>query len=180
MCSASSDAAVPAAQEHILTLMRERHRIAENQADDFNIQTPDEQIKMREEAARTMATMLAGIAAVSLIVGGVGIMNIMLVSVAERTREIGIRMAIGARTWDVRLQFLAEALVLGIVGGAAGVALGYVAAQVLAGTYEYAVAISPNTIAIAVGVATTTGLVFGYYPAHHASSLDPIDALRAD
>lgn len=180
MCSASSDVAVPAAQEHIVTLMRDRHRIGEGQADDFNIQTPDEQIKLREDAARSMATMLAGVAAVSLVVGGVGIMNIMLVSVAERTREIGIRLAIGARERDVRIQFLAEALALGVVGGAAGVALGYGASSVLEKVYGYAMAISTNTVGIAVGVATATGLVFGYYPARNASSLDPIEALRAD
>jgi putative ABC transport system permease protein len=180
MCSASSDAAVPTAQGHILTLMRERHRIGEGQADDFNIQTPDEQIKMREDAARTMATMLAGIAAVSLVVGGIGIMNIMLVSVAERTREIGIRLAIGAREGDVRIQFLVEALLLGVVGGVAGIALGFAAAQVLGDAYDYAVVISADTVAVAVGVATATGLIFGYYPAHHASTLDPIEALRAD
>jgi putative ABC transport system permease protein len=124
--------------------------------------------------------MLAGIAAVSLVVGGVGIMNIMLVSVAERTREIGLRLAIGAREGDVRTQFLVEALLLGVVGGVAGVTLGWGAAQILANVYDYDVSISPNTVAVAVGVATATGLVFGYYPARHASTLDPIEALRAD
>ncbi len=180
MCSASSDAAVPLAQEKIAALMRDRHRIASGQTDDFNIQTPDEQIKLREDAARTMAMMLAGIAAVSLVVGGVGIMNIMLVSVAERTREIGLRLAVGARQGDVRVQFLAEALVLGVVGGAAGVTVGWASAQVLSNAYGYAVIISTNTIAVAVSVAMMTGLVFGYYPARYASNLDPIEALRSE
>jgi putative ABC transport system permease protein len=180
MCSAKSDADVPVAQEGIATLMRDRHRITAGRADDFNIQTPDDQIRLREQTANTMAAMLAGIAAVSLVVGGVGIMNIMLVSVAERTREIGLRLAIGAREGDVRVQFLAEALVLGIVGGAAGVAVGWGAARILANVYGYAVIISTDTILVAVGVATATGLVFGYYPARHASSLDPIEALRSE
>ena len=180
MCSASSDAVIPLAQEHIKTVMRERHRIAEGQNDDFSIQTPDEQIRLREDAARTMGAMLAGIAAVSLVVGGIGIMNIMLVSVAERTREIGLRIAIGARGRDVQLQFLAEALVLGVVGGALGVALGLGASQVLEESYGYALLMSPRTIAVAVSVASVTGLVFGYFPARHAASLDPIDALRSE
>jgi putative ABC transport system permease protein len=180
MCSARSDAAIPLAQEHITALIRDRHRIGPGQNDDFSIQTPDEQIRIREESARTMGTMLAGIAAVSLVVGGIGIMNIMLVSVAERTREIGLRMAIGAREVDVQTQFLAEALVLGVVGGALGVALGWGASRVLQETYGYPLLISSRTVAVAVSVASATGLVFGYFPARHAASLDPIDALRSE
>ena len=180
MCSASSDALIPMAQEHIKTLIRDRHRIGEGQNDDFNIQTPDEAIRMREDTANTLGSMLAGIAAVSLLVGGIGIMNIMLVSVAERTREIGLRMAIGAREMDVQFQFLAEAVVLGIVGGAAGVGLGLGAAHMLEQSYGYPLMISPRTIAISVAVASATGLVFGFFPARHAAKLDPIEALRSE
>jgi putative ABC transport system permease protein len=180
MCSATSDAAVPAAQEHITTLMRDLHHIAPGQPDDFNIQTPDEQIRLREESARSMEAMLAGIAAVSLVVGGVGIMNIMLVSVAERTREIGLRLAIGAREHDVRVQFLLEALLLGLFGGAAGIVLGLVGSQLLADSLGWPVIVSTNTIVTAVAFAAGVGLVAGYYPARHAASLDPIEALRAE
>jgi putative ABC transport system permease protein len=180
MCSARSDADVPLAQEHIITLMRDRHRIAEGQPDDFNIQTPDEQIRAREDAARTMGTMLAGIAAVSLVVGGVGIMNIMLVSVAERTREIGLRLAIGARERDVGGQFLVEALLLGLFGGGAGILVGAIGSTILADGFGWPILVSTNTIVTAVTFSAGVGLVFGYYPARHAASLDPIEALRAE
>jgi putative ABC transport system permease protein len=124
--------------------------------------------------------MLSAIASVSLLVGGIGVMNIMLVSVAERTREIGLRIAIGAREHDVQFQFLAEALILGLVGGAAGVLLGAGAAQVFANAYGWPMVISPKTIAVAVAFASGVGLIFGYYPARHAASLDPIEALRIE
>jgi putative ABC transport system permease protein len=180
MCSASSDAVVPIAKEHIIDLMRIRHRIFEGQADDFNIRSPDEQIKTREEAAKAMGFMLAGIASVSLIVGGVGVMNIMLVSVTERTREIGLRLAIGARPRDVQRQFLAEATVLGLLGGAMGVAVGLIGAQLVTESLGWPVTVSLSTIVIAVGFALGVGVIFGYYPARHAASLDPIEALRAE
>lgn len=180
MCSASSDATVPVVQQGIISLMRARHRIGSDDTDDFSIQTPDERIRLREDTANTMAAMLAGIAAVSLLVGGVGVMNIMLVSVAERTREIGLRLAVGARERDVRVQFLAEAMLLGVAGGAAGVGVGWAASQVLADAYGYPMLISPNTIVVAVAVATLTALVFGSYPARHASGMDPIEALRSE
>jgi putative ABC transport system permease protein len=180
MCSAASDAQVPLAQQHILDLMRDRHRIQDGQADDFNIQTPDDQIRQREDAAKTMEFMLAGIASVSLLVGGVGIMNIMLVSVAERTREIGLRMAIGAQEADVRLQFLAEAVLLGLLGGAFGILTGWFSARILTESFGWPMAISTNTIVVAVAFASGVGLVFGYFPARHAASLDPIEALRAE
>jgi putative ABC transport system permease protein len=178
LCSATSERAIPVAREHITDLLRDRHHISPGQPDDFNLPAPDESIKAREEAARTMGLMLASIAAVSLLVGGVGVMNIMLVSVTERTREIGLRMAIGARQSDVRSQFITEAVVLSLAGGALGVAAGLVASRVLADTMGWPALVSPNTILIATAFSTATGLIFGYYPARRASALDPIEALR--
>jgi putative ABC transport system permease protein len=180
MCSATSDVTIGDAQEQIVALMRDRHRIGEGQADDFNIQKPDEQIRLREETAQTMGAMLAGIAAISLVVGGVGIMNIMLVSVAERTREIGLRMAIGARGWDVSTQFLIEALLLGLFGGGAGILAGLTGSAVMQGVFGWPMSVSTNTIVTAVTFASSVGLIFGYYPARHAASLDPIEALRSE
>jgi putative ABC transport system permease protein len=180
MCSASSTAAIKPAKEHITALLHVRHHIGEDQADDFNLRAPDESIKLQEDAAHTMAMMLASVASVSLLVGGVGVMNIMLVSVAERTREIGLRMAIGAREDVVRAQFLTEALLLGLAGGAAGVGLGVVAARVFANSLGWPMVISTNTIIVAVCFSSGVGIIFGYYPASRAAGLDPIEALRAD
>jgi putative ABC transport system permease protein len=128
----------------------------------------------------TMTLMLGSIAAVSLLVGGIGIMNIMLVSVAERTREIGVRLAVGARMRDIRRQFLAEALSLGSFGGMFGVATGVITIEVVRQTLNWPMALSLETVAIAVGFAMAAGLVFGYYPAIAAARLDPIDALRTE
>jgi putative ABC transport system permease protein len=180
MCSAATAAAIKPAQEQIATLLRLRHRIGEGQPDDFNIRAPEDSIKLQEDTAGTLEVMLAAVASVSLLVGGVGIMNIMLVSVAERTREIGLRMAIGARERDVRRQFLTEALVLGLAGGAFGVVVGLTSSRLFAENYGWPMVISTNTIAIAVAFSSAVGLVFGYYPARHAASLDPIEALRAE
>jgi putative ABC transport system permease protein len=180
MCSAVTAAAIKPAQERIADLLRLRHRIADGQPDDFNIRAPEDSIKLQEDTAGTLEVMLAAVASVSLMVGGVGIMNIMLVSVAERTREIGLRMAIGARERDVRRQFLTEALMLGLAGGACGVVVGLVSARLFAENYGWPMVISTNTIAIAVAFSSAVGLVFGYYPARHAASLDPIEALRAE
>jgi putative ABC transport system permease protein len=178
LCSASSEAAIPLARDHITDLMRARHRIGDGQPDDFNLPAPDESIKTREEAARTMGVMLGSIAAVSLLVGGVGVMNIMLVSVTERTREIGLRMAIGARERDIRRQFIIESIVLSLVGGALGIGVGLVTSRVLADAAGWPALVSTETIITATAFSTATGLIFGYYPARRASALDPIEALR--
>ena len=180
MCSATSPEAIKPAQDKIAQLLRIRHRLREDQPDDFNIRAPDDAIRLQEDSARTMEIMLSAIASVSLLVGGIGVMNIMLVSVAERTREIGLRMAMGAREHDVQVQFLVEALILGLVGGAAGVVLGAAASRVFAEAYGWPMVISPKTIAVAVTFASGVGLIFGYYPARHAASLDPIEALRIE
>ena len=180
MCSATTPAAIKPAQDRISDLLRLRHALREDQPDDFNIRAPEDSIKLQEDSARTMEMMLSAIASVSLLVGGIGVMNIMLVSVAERTREIGLRMAIGAREGDVQAQFLVEALVLGLVGGAAGVIVGVAASQVFANAYGWPMVVSPKTIVVAVAFASSVGLVFGYYPARHAASLDPIEALRVE
>jgi putative ABC transport system permease protein len=178
LCSASSEASIPTARDQITDLLRDRHHIVGDMAEDFNLPAPDDSIKMREDAAHTMGAMLGSIAGVSLLVGGVGVMNIMLVSVTERTREIGLRMAVGARERDIRRQFIAEAVVLSLVGGGAGIAGGLVASRTLANALGWPTLVSFDTIIVATAFSTATGLVFGYYPARRASALDPIDALR--
>jgi putative ABC transport system permease protein len=180
MCSATAAALIPPAQQDIAALLRIRHQIPDGAPDDFNLRAPDDALKLQEDSARTLGLMLSAIASVSLIVGGVGVMNIMLVSVTERTHEIGIRMAIGARAGDVRVQFLIEAFLLGLAGGAMGVALGLGGSQVCARMYAWPMITSPAAIVVAVVFASGVGLVFGYYPARHASSLDPIEALRVE
>ncbi len=152
--------------------------LASHGEEDFTVQTQDDIVALRTETASTMTNLLAGIAAVSLVVGGIGIMNIMLVSVTERTREIGLRLAIGARGFDVLLQFLIEAIVISIAGGAVGIALGYLMAEFLR-RYQGMAAIVPiDAVAIAVLFSAAVGIFFGFYPARKAASLDPIEALR--
>ena len=180
MCSASTNAAIPGARESIADLLRARHRIREDMPDDFNLRTPEDSLRLQSDTADTMEAFLSAVASVSLLVGGVGVMNIMLVSVTERTREIGLRMALGAREHDVRVQFLAEAATLGAVGGLFGVGVGVLASNGISQAYDWPMAISPPTIVWAVGFAAGVGLIFGYYPARHAASLDPIEALRIE
>jgi putative ABC transport system permease protein len=178
MVSAVSSDATTRAQNQIATLLRDRHHIPIGADDDFSIRNLTEMASAQQEGVKTLTTLLASIAAVSLIVGGIGIMNIMLVSVTERTREIGIRMAVGARPRDVLSQFLVEALALSIAGGIIGILLGLLAANRLAANFGWPILIRVDVILIAVGFSGLVGVVFGLYPAQKASRLDPIDALR--
>jgi putative ABC transport system permease protein len=155
-----------------------RHKIQGGDPDDFMVRTMEEMASVRKEATQTMTALLASIAGVSLLVGGIGIMNIMLVSVTERTREIGIRRALGARAGDVLRQFLVEAMALSVIGGLAGIALGAAASGVIAQMLKWSTSISPASIALSFAVAAGVGVFFGYYPARQASRLDPIESLR--
>jgi putative ABC transport system permease protein len=168
------------AQTQVTTLLRTRHHLEPDEPQDFQIQQPVQFLQMRAQAARTLTAMLTAIGAVSLVVGGVGIMNIMLVSVTERRREIGVRMAIGARVRDIRWQFLAEAAALGLVGGVVGVALGWAGATILSTQFDWPTIVSADVVALAAASAIGSGLAFGYLPAHRASRLDPIEAIRME
>ena len=162
----------------IAVLLRTRHKIAPGEDDDFIIRTLEEVADIRTQATETLTTLLAGIAGVSLIVGGIGIMNIMLVSVTERTREIGLRMALGAKGRDVLLQFLVEAVTLSLIGGGIGIALGFGLAEGMQRWMSWPAKVPPGAVAMAFGFAAATGVFFGFYPAQKAARLDPIDALR--
>ncbi len=175
---ATSPAETTVAQRQIEELLRVRHRIRAGAEDDFTVNNLAEIASARQEGTETMTRLLAGIALVSLLVGGIGIMNIMLVSVTERTREIGLRMAIGAKPGDIRLQFVIEAVVLSVIGGAFGVGLGVGAAEYMASQYAWATLVQPQIVVISLGFSAVVGIGFGLYPAHKASGLDPIQALR--
>jgi putative ABC transport system permease protein len=175
---ATSSDTTQRALEDIRTLLRDRHHLAPGSDDDFSIRNLAEIAGAQAQGTETMTTLLASVAAVSLVVGGIGIMNIMLVSVTERTREIGIRMAIGAKPMSILLQFLIEALVLSIAGGLLGVALGVGVAWWLASKFHWPTQIQVDVIVISVAFSAMVGVVFGLYPARKASQLDPIDALR--
>jgi len=172
-----SDATQRASQQ-ISALLRDRHHLPGGAEDDFSVRNLSEIAGAQQQGTQVLTTLLAAIAAVSLLVGGIGIMNIMLVSVTERTREIGVRMAVGARPGDILSQFLAEALVLSIGGGALGIAFGLAAAFELAARFHWPMVVQPAVIALSVGFSALVGIVFGLYPASKASRLDPIDALR--
>jgi putative ABC transport system permease protein len=180
LASAESNEQVDAAQEEIGALLRQRHKInrAAGQEDDFMMRSQTEMLAQADAQSRTMSTLLWSIAGVSLLVGGIGIMNIMLVSVTERTREIGVRMAIGAKGGDIRAQFLVEAVVLAITGGAAGIGLGLGIQRLVARVAGWPVALQPTAIGLAFAFSAVVGVTFGFYPALKASRLDPIEALR--
>jgi putative ABC transport system permease protein len=162
----------------IADLLRQRHRIRSGDDDDFSVRTMEEFASMLTSTTTTMTYLLASIAAVSLLVGGIGIMNIMLVSVTERTREIGLRLSVGASDLDVLLQFLVEAIVLSLAGGAIGVALGFGASWTVHALLQWSTQVTPGAVALSFGCAAAIGIFFGFYPARKAASLDPIDALR--
>jgi putative ABC transport system permease protein len=178
MCSAVSGDAVRPATEQIKILLRERHRIRPGQDDDFNIRSPEEFIKLQIETSHMFTMLLLAIGSVSLLVGGIGIMNVMLVSVTERTREIGVRMAVGATEGHVQVQFLGEAIILSLFGGFIGVLTGVAGSFALGQVLEWPMSISVESVGIAVIFAVAVGIFFGYYPAWKASRLDPIEALR--
>jgi macrolide transport system ATP-binding/permease protein len=175
---ARTEAQIPDAIKQITDTLRARHRIAPGRDADFDIRNLSEVAKAAESSSHVMALLLATVASISLLVGGIGIMNIMLVSVTERTREIGLRMAIGARGRDVLLQFLVEAIVLSLFGGGIGIALGFTLSQGLTYYLTWPTTISMTAVAVAFGFAGATGVFFGFYPAQKAARLDPIDALR--
>jgi len=176
--SATSSTLVADTKAAIEEVLRTRHKIMPGDTDDFMVRTLEEMAAMRTETTRTMTALLAGIAGVSLLVGGIGIMNIMLVSVTERTREIGLRMAIGARGSDVLMQFLVEAVVLSLFGGGIGIALGFGISWGVTEFLTWPTTISSDAVALAFGFSAMIGIFFGFYPATKAAKLDPIEALR--
>jgi putative ABC transport system permease protein len=178
MVSATRPDTVEQAATQITRLLRQRHKIQNPDEDDFTVRTVEEMAQTRVQLAQTMTGLLMSVASVSLLVGGIGIMNIMLVSVTERTREIGLRMAVGARTRDILRQFLTEAVSLSALGGLVGIALGVSVSQALTRVLGWPTLVTGLSILIAFAFAAAVGIFFGYYPAHKAASLDPIDALR--
>ena len=178
MVSTSSQDAMTPAQSGISALLRQRHHLRPGEEDDFIIRSPNEMAQAAEATSLAMTVLLGIIASISLLVGGIGIMNIMLVSVTERTREIGVRMAVGATEQDVQWQFLSEALVLSSLGGFAGIALGIVASTLITRFVHWSTFVSPLSVVVAAFFSAGVGIFFGYYPARKAARLDPIEALR--
>ena len=178
LVSTYSPTDIAAAQEEIRSLLRESHRLGEDDDDDFTVRNQDELATAASATTKVMSWLLAAIASISLLVGGIGIMNIMLVSVTERTREIGIRMAVGARGADVLTQFLVESVVISVLGGLIGLVLGIAGAALLGRLTGWSTATPPEAVLIAVGFSAAVGVFFGFYPARQAASLDPIQALR--
>ena len=178
MCSAVSDQVVHQAGGEITKLLRERHKLRPDEENDFNIRSPEDIVKARESSRSTFNALLAVIASVSLVVGGIGIMNIMLVSVTERTREIGVRMAVGATEQDVQLQFLSEAVVMCLFGGVIGVFVGIAAAALVGRALQWPTLVPLSSVLIALMFSAMVGIFFGFYPARKAALLDPIEALR--
>jgi len=170
--------AIAPAQEEMRSVLRQRHHLQPQQDDDFTIRNLEEVFKAQETSSHVMSILLAAIASVSLVVGGIGIMNIMLVSVTERTREIGLRQAVGAKTKDILTQFLVEAVTLSILGGIIGILMGLLASKLISIFAQWSTLVSPGAIALAFVFSALVGIFFGFYPARKAALLDPIDALR--
>ncbi len=180
MMQAKSGAQIPAAQEEAQALLRQRHHLQPAEADDFSVRNLQELFAAQEASSSIMAMMLAAVASVSLVVGGIGIMNIMLISVRERTREIGLRQALGAKTRDILNQFLVEAVTLSIAGGVVGVLVGIAASSIISRLAGWATSVGPGAVTLAVFFSALVGIGFGYYPARKAAFLDPIEALRSE
>ena len=178
LCSAVSQDVVKQAGQQIGELLRERHHLRPEEGDDFNIRNPEDVIQAQLEASRTLTLLLIAIASISLVVGGIGIMNVMLVSVTERTREIGVRVAVGATEEAIQFQFLGESVMLSLVGGAAGVLLGIAASLFVGRALGWPMKLSMEAVVLAALFSIAVGVFFGYYPARKASRLDPIEALR--
>jgi len=176
--SAVSPESVNPAIDEITALLRQRHQIRPGEEDDFNIRRPDEMIKAQIETSHTLAALLFSVASIALLVGGIGVMNVMLVSVTERTREIGLRLAVGATEAAVQLQFLGEAVMLTLFGGLSGVVLGSVGCAVFGRVLDWSVRVPFESLALGPMVAIGVGIAFGFYPARRAARLDPIEALR--
>ncbi len=178
LCSAVSQDVVKLAGQQAAALLRDRHHLRPEEDDDFNIRNPEDIIEAQLAASRTLTILLIAIASISLVVGGIGIMNVMLVSVTERTREIGVRVAVGATEEAIQLQFLVESVLLSLVGGGAGVLLGVVASFFVGRTLSWPMQLSVQAVLVAAAFSVAVGVFFGYYPARKASRLDPIEALR--
>jgi putative ABC transport system permease protein len=178
MVKARSTEDLPLAEKQINELLRQRHHLSTRQDNDFTVRNLTQIMQVAEQSTKVMTLLLGAIASVSLLVGGIGIMNIMLVSVTERTREIGIRMAVGAKTWDIRLQFIIEALTLALIGGITGILLGVGGSKILSLFAGWSTVVSTLSVILAFGFSGLVGIFFGFYPAYKASLLNPIDALR--
>jgi putative ABC transport system permease protein len=178
MVQARGTQVIQQAQDEMRSVLRQRHHLQPNQGDDFTVRDLEEVFKAQETSSQVMSILLAAIASVSLIVGGIGIMNIMLVSVTERTREIGLRQAVGAKTKDILTQFLVEAVTLSLLGGVVGIILGVLASKLISIFAQWSTLVSPGAIVLAFVFSALVGVFFGFYPARKAALLDPIDALR--
>jgi putative ABC transport system permease protein len=177
-CSAVSREAMPDAARQIVGLLRERHHLNAAEDDDFNIRRPEDAVQAQLATSKIMTVLLASVASLSLLVGGIGIMNIMLVSVTQRTREIGVRLAVGATEWDVQIQFLSEAIALSLLGGILGLLAGVVSSVLVENLFQFPTKLTPQIFALGSLFAAGIGIFFGYYPARKASQLDPIQGLR--
>jgi putative ABC transport system permease protein len=178
MVKAKSSEDLNAAEKQIIELLRQRHHIGPKKDNDFTVRNLTQIMQVAEQSTKVMTILLGAIASVSLLVGGIGIMNIMLVSVTERTREIGIRMSVGAKTWDIRLQFIIEALTLSLIGGIIGIIAGVTGSEIISAFAGWSTIVSLLSIFMAFGFSGLVGIFFGFYPAYKASLLNPIDALR--